>query len=66
MFPKEGEKGKRVFRRYMWGEFLKAASRTAVSRSPGKKKKIQRLTSHSLKEALGQNGRNSQDKVWII
>ena len=65
MFPKEGEKGKRVLRRYMWGDFLKAASRPAVSRSPGKKKEIQRLTYHSLK-ALGRNIRNSQDNVWII
>ena len=63
MFPKEGEKGKRVLRRYMRGAFLKASSRTAVSRSPGKKKEIQRLTSHSLKEALGRNSRNSQDNV---
>ena len=39
MFPKEGEKGKRVLRRHIWKEFLKAASRTAVSRSPGKKKR---------------------------
>lgn len=61
MFPKEGEKGKRVLRRHMSGEFLKAASRTAVSWSPGKKKEIQRLTSHSLDEASGQNSRNSQD-----
>ena len=57
MFPKEREKGKRVLRRYMWGDFLKAASRPAVSRSPGKKKERQKRAEGVFKEIMAEKAK---------